>query len=328
MSNTQIKALEAYVELLSTNATSHIVRTANQLGIIKSLRDGQKTAEEIAELCQVDQHSLGIFLDALIHTGLIENYGDQFALAQVTQLIPETLADLGDSYWKYLGSFLCTGHSIAADDDNEQTEEDFLVSEASHEWMQTPAALAAAKVLEIGVGRRGLKILELGCGSAVFSAALAHIDPTCEIVLVDSQDRLNQAQQTVNSIELGERVQFVSTDDYTKANRPSGSFQLVMIAGVLHRHDSDTVAKWLEQVARLVQDGGEICIVDVFPGLERGDKFRTYYQLELALRTRQGMIHDPLVIQENLGNVGFRNIQFAKLPVTPHLWGLILATKK
>ena len=310
------------------NASSHIIRTANQLGILKSLRDGQKTAAEIAEMCQLNVDALERFLKTLVHTKLVEHYGEYFALAQVAKLIPDELGDLGDNYWKFLGSYLCTGQSLPDDSDNAASEDDFLISAAANEWMLTPAAMAAAQALEIGTGRQGLRILELGCGTAVFSAALAHVDPDCQIVLADTSQRLNQAQQTVNSVGLEDRVQFVATDDYTQVELPGETFPMVVIAGVLHRHGPEIVAEWLQRVGRLVAPGGEVCIVDVFPGQEQGDRYRAIYELELALRTSQGTAHDPLTIQANLSKAGFHEIQFAKLPVQPHLWGLILATKQ
>ena len=117
MSTSQIRALEDYVQLFDRNARVHVIRAAVELGVIDALSTGQKTCGELAELLKLDVSALGLLLNVLCQTELVERYGDDFALASVAHLIPRQFLDFGNLHWQYLTDFVRTGARLAKDDD-------------------------------------------------------------------------------------------------------------------------------------------------------------------------------------------------------------------
>lgn len=324
MADSQIRALQGYVELLNDNAMAHVVRAANLLGIIQALSDGQKQLDEIAQRCQLDRHALEPFMAALVQSPLVEQYGEYYALSQVARMIPPQLSDLGDAHWQHLGKYLRSGQTLPEHPNLAATEEDYLHASLLHEWMQTPAALSAVSALDIGRHRRGMKVLELGCASGVFSLTFAHNDPTSQFVLVDSTNRIELARSGAESLEVTERIEFVEQEYVTFDPEPA-SFDLVFLASVIHRHDETQVQALIQVAKKALMRGGELCIVDVFPGQDRGNRFRTIFELELAMRTTRGQAHSVFLLQDWLRTAGFGDIQFTHLPAPPYLWGLIVA---
>ena len=177
MSSAQIKTLEDFIRLQNRNALSHAIRAAVDLGVIGALANGQKTIQELASDLDLQPEPLSRLMKALVETELIEQYGDDFALSTIGRLIPKPFLDFGDDYWQHLSQHVRTGVSLADNDTLPHQEKDYLVNKASEEWTLTPAALDAAQVLDVGKSRRGLRILEIGCGSAVFGVTLLHNDP-------------------------------------------------------------------------------------------------------------------------------------------------------
>jgi SAM-dependent methyltransferase len=326
MSDSQIRWLQSYVDLFSDNALSHIVRTANLAGILQALDDGQKQLDEIAERCELDKRALESFMPALVQTPLVEQYGEYFALSQVARMIPPGMADLGDSHWQHLGKFLRTGRALPEIPNLAATEEDYATAAMAQEWLQTPAAMSAAAALDIGRHRRGLRVLELGCASAVFSLTFAHRDPTSRFVLVDTESRIQLARRGADSLGIDERLEFIESD-YLHYQPEAASFDLILLASVIHRHREADVERLIRVAARALRGNGELCIVDIFPGQDRGDRFRSIFQLELAMRTKQGQLHSVFLIQDWLRAAGFGDIQFTHLPAPPYLWGLLIAPK-
>ena len=324
MADSQIRALQGYVELLNNNALAHVVRTANLLGILNALVDGQKQIEEIAERCRVARKGLEPFMAALVQTPLVEQYGEFYALSQVARMIPAQLSDLGDGHWQHLGKFLRTGQPLPDQPNLAATEEDYHSAALLHEWMQTPAALSAVSALDIGRHRRSMRVLELGCASGVFSLTFAHNDPTSRFVLVDAPERLQWAERGAESLDISDRLEFVG-QEYVGYEPEPGAYDLVLLASVIHRHSEPQVQQLIQTAVRGLQPGGEICLVDVFPGQERGDCFRAVFELELAMRTTRGQLHSAFLLQDWLRSAGFGDIQFTHLPAPPYLWGLIVA---
>ena len=326
MSDSQLRALQGYVDLLSGNAVSHIARVAHLLGILQCLADGQKQLDEIAQRCELNRAALERFMPALVQTPLVEQYGEHYALSQVARIIPPGLADLGDSHWQHLSKYLRTGKPLPQQPHLAATEEDYANAEMAQEWLQTPAALSASAALDFGNHRRQLRVADLGCASAVFSLTFAHADPTSHFVLIDNEQRLAEARRGAESLELADRIEFVEAD-YMTVQLPANSFDMVMLVNLIHRHTESEVQFLIAQAVRLLKDEGEVCLVDVFPGQDRGERYRSVFELELAMRTTDGQMHSIYFVKEWMQQSGLVDLQFTHLPAPPYLWGLLLASK-
>ena len=331
MSSSQQKTLEDFIQLQNRNAMLHAIRAAVELGVIGALRNGQKTAEQLATELEVYPDALKQLLEVVAGSELVEKWGDDYALAPIARLIPDRFYDFGDEYWKHLPLYVKTGAALPICDEIPLTDLDYAVNKASEEWTLTPTALTAAKVLDMGKTRRGVRILEIGCGSAVFGATLAHSDPDAVISLLDDSFGLQRAKQTVESIGLDRKVSYIeykSLDDLDSVPELKGeTFDLVLLAGQIHRRTASECKQLFSQLFSLVKPERELAIIDVFHGQEEGDLQRSIFELELALRTSRGRLHDPRELEASLKEVGFGQIQFAHLPTAPFYWGLVLAQR-
>ena len=329
MSTAQIKTLEDFIQLQNRNALAHAIRAAVQLGIFEALLPGQKTIKQLATELKLETQPLERLMKVLLQTELLENYGDDFALSTIARLIPGAAMDFGDDHWQYLVAHVRSGKSLASDESLPYTDKDYQLNKASEEWTLTPVALDAAQVLDVGKSRRGLRILELGCGSAVFGVTLAHRDPESVLHLLDRSIELKRAQKTVDSVELQSRTQFFEASDWTQLtdNEDIGDqqFDLILLAGLIHRLSKEQLVTVLGQLRNIAQPGCELAIIDVFPGQENGDIQRAVFELELGLRTSCGQLHDPKELEAALKDAGFVSVQYAHLPSLPCFWGLLLA---
>ena len=206
------------------------------------------------------------------------------------------------------------------------TEADFLASSAANEWLTTPAALDAVQVLDLGKTRSGLRILEIGCGSGIFGSTFIHHDPDSRLVLLDHRANLKRAEKTIESLSAQDRVQYVEAD-YMELDLDHQPFDLVVAAGIVHRHSESQCEQIFKRVHQNLKPGGEFVVVDIFPGQDKGDTTRSILSLEIALRTNHGRLHEPARFQHQMIMNGFDQIRFAHLPAPPHIWGLVLAQR-
>lgn len=322
MSNTQLKTLNDFVEIRNMLEVGHIVRAAISTGIFQSMADGQKTIEEISQQANLDPKAVTLIVNALIPTGILEKYDTFIALSQAAKMLPENF--LHDEYWQHLEHFIRTGESISSREDLPDDDSPYDIQQKQNEWMQTPAAMDAATALDFGKSRRGMRVLELGCGSGIFSATLAHRDPDSTFVLADLPENLERAKTTVESIGVQKQFDFAESKNLEPPN-DLGGFDLVIIAGQLHRKPDAALPQWLKNLRRIMHFDGELVIVDLFPGQESGVKNLAFFELQLSLRTAQRHLHPPVELQETLKKGDFGKIQFAHLPSPPHYWGMMVA---
>ncbi|MEM9644968.1 MAG: SAM-dependent methyltransferase, partial [Planctomycetota bacterium] len=91
----QDQTIDQYQELMQLNAVSHILRTAKRTGLLEALRPGQKGLQQLCDAIQSRPSSTKLLLDALVKTGIVQQYDDDYALAPVAQLLCEYDSDLG-----------------------------------------------------------------------------------------------------------------------------------------------------------------------------------------------------------------------------------------
>ena len=342
--SSQNKTIADFVALKHRACLTHAIRAATELGIFKALNAGQRTAEQLASEIGAKPTQVAELMKVIARSELIEQYDDDFALSTLARLIPEAYFDFGDSYWQNLVQHVRTGQPVRADEqDTAAANMDFRIQQASEEWMLTPTALVVAQALDIGRSRTGLNILELGCGSAVFGATLAHADPTSLLTLVDTKPEIVRAKATCESVQILSRTALIETEQWrnvevidltdTPADDDSAmvaqpTFDLVIVHKKVHLEPLKETTTLMKKLgALLLKRGGELAIIDVFPGQTEGDEYREVVELEYGLRHTPGQMHHPRDLEPALKAAGFANVQFAHLPAQPYLYGLILAAK-
>ena len=331
MSDSQIRTIERFFAMLAQPAQTAALNTALRLGIVKTLEHGQKTAAELAETCSLNPRGTQALMQVLVAAGMVEQFDEHFALSQAARLTPQSLWAMLFDQWTELEAAL----QILPDDRPTLDDEDqprvtkhrqqFETLHAQMQWAATGVALKLTEALGIGGERRGLNVLDLGCGAAVYSMAIAHRDPATRVHLVDDAAGLARAQSTVNSLNLAERVEMTNSGELVLSGHHA-TFDLVLVGDRLHLWSVDMRQRILATAMRTLKPGGEFALVDVFEGQPRGRLDCSIFELQLMIGTGAGLVRLPQ-LTESLEASGFEQIQYTDLPVAPYTHGLLLATR-
>ena len=316
MANTQLKTIEEFVRFQNALSTYHVIHLGLRLGVVRLLTAGQKTSAQVAVELQLDPWKTELLCSALCETGLLERYDDDFALSAMGRLVVDD--DIDAKYRGALDSFVSDSSKVSRDMTAKVLQ--------NHEWTQTPSAMNAAEVLDIGRTRRGFRILEIGGGAAVFSSAFAHRDPDCQVTLIDTDDNLQKSMTTVESIGIAGQFEMLA-GDVLDPQLPSDAFDLILTVGLLHSLPEAECAGWVAKVIAGLKPEGELALIDCFHGQAKGARTMAFFELEMTLESPAARLHRPPVIRNWMLDAGLQNIQFAFLPSVPHLWGLVLGQK-
>ncbi len=317
-------ALETYARLMSANGAAQVYRAAQQAGVLQALSAGPASAAEVASTCRTAIRPTALLLDGLVALGLVESAGKAYGLAPVARFLAGPYRDLGDSYWAHLPAFLETGEPMARMDDPRYSERQYQAQATALAWMMAPAAEAAATALGIGGERRGLAVLDVGAGAAGWSLALARRDPATRVTALDWPAVLVIAQKAAAEAGLQERFATIA-GDYHKVALPEAAFDLAIVANVTHLETAAGNRDLFERLRRTLRRGGEIAIIDVFPGQPGGALPAALYALGLGLRTAQGRVHGTAELESWLAAAGFGDCRFTPLCTPPYTMGMLLA---
>jgi ubiquinone/menaquinone biosynthesis C-methylase UbiE len=334
----QDRTLDQYQELMSINAVSHLIRAARQLAIFDQLLQGQQTAPQLQQALSLSAEPAGLLLDALVAIGIIEQYGDDYALSQAARLLCQYDDDLGDHRWSQIVDFVRgdghqgDGHQGDGQADRQQSggkdDQQYFDSIAATQWIHTPAAIQAAEVLDIGGDETesGLRILDIGCGSAVWSCAMAHRDAAATITLVDHPGALEAALMTAASIGLSDRVT-VAKADPAQFSAAAESFDLVLLAQRLSPLGPDASDALLAKAVDAAAAGGRVVVIDEFRAPGRPNLAESLGALQLELGTTSGRMRTLEEAKTQLESHQLQQVQFTFLAASRAGLGLAVGVK-
>ncbi len=322
----QLAALQTYFDLMSMNGGARLYRASVESGIIAALAAGPATPASVATACGLQERPVGLLLDGLCSLGVATRGDDGFALAPVMQLLSGNYKNLGDEYWDHLPVLLKTGVPIARMDDATQSEALYQKQVTALAWMMKPSAEAMAMSLGIGKARKGLNILDVGAGSAIWSLTLAAKDPASTVTALDWPAVLKVAEGFAQQMGVTSRFTTLPGNCHDVA-LPDSAFDLAIVANVTHIETPEGNIDIFRRVHRALRPGGELAVIDVLAGQPRGDLSRSLYAMGLALRTEKGHVYSREELESLLTQAAFPQATFHALPVPPFTMGILLAKK-
>lgn len=279
---------------------------AHTSGMLAQLcKKGIQTAEEIAVPLGLSPRPTAIVLRLLAAAGIVVRHGDTFApsaaLAAYLADLPGG-AEMDAKLWAHLPQFLAAGSTFELP--GREALYTQVAAQIGQRWQQDAKRLSDA--LPVNLGRR---VLDVGCGSGVWSLTLAKQRPDLYITGLDFPAVLDSFSRSADQAGLNERIHLWPGDAFLCEFAP-GDFDLVVIANVLRLEPEGRARELVAKVANAVAPTGALLIVDAFAaGSDQAELARTVYALHLALRERYGDVHDEAMVRSWLADVGFKAVQ-------------------
>ncbi|MEC8475309.1 MAG: class I SAM-dependent methyltransferase [Planctomycetota bacterium] len=319
----QERTLGLYHQLMQINAASHLIRTLRELSLLEALRERQCTLNQLCSPRSLDPRLVSEILDAAVSIGIVEQYDEDFALSRAAHLLCQYDEDLADSSWQRLTDLASQKVSREVHDD--QLHLNHL---AATQWVHTSSAMEAAEVLDFGGDSSGepLEILDLGCGSAVWTCAMAYRDPTARITAVDHESAIEAASKTAESIGLSDRFRTIVADP-SDVELETEHYDWVVVAQRISGLGKDEANRLLGNATKSLKVGGRLVVIDWVEMDGKPTLADRMASLRLLLETRCGAVRSPEELQEELKAVGLEECQFALLSKGKAKIGLVVGTK-
>lgn len=305
---------------------SRIVRAAVELGVFVQLRKKAGLADEVASALGVSVRGTRALLDSLTALSLLAKERGSYRLLPVAEalLLPESPDYLGDfmqgsvldEAWDRLAEAVRKGGLAEAVDPVERQEraEEFFpqLIRFLHVVNRRPA-IAAAEALGAGKAHRGMRVLDLACGSGVWSLAVACADPEARITAVDFPGVLEHTRRYGQRHGLADRYEYLP-GNMQEVSLPDAQYDLAIFGHILHSEGEGKSRKLLGRVAKTLRPKGRIAILEFLPNREKtGPLEPVLFGLRMFLNTEEGGVFSAEEYAEWLGDVGFSKTELCDI---------------
>ncbi|GAB2857272.1 methyltransferase [Actinoallomurus bryophytorum] len=270
-----LEAHGAVMQMVSGFWVSQIVRTAADFSLAEHLRDGPRTAEEIASRESADVSATFRLMRACVSVGLLAFEGEGFAgtplLAVLHRDSPMSvksfaLAQTAPGHWLTWGrtsdairqgrsqSTEALGKSIF-DYFAEHPQEGALFSAAMTD-LSTPVILEAVKELDVTGAKT---VVDVGGANGAFVLELLAAHPHLEGVVLELPHAVPGAEAEAKNRGLEDRLEGVAGDFFELV--PEGD--LYLLKYILHDWDDESCVRILRLCRQAMRPGARVTVVDM-----------------------------------------------------------------
>jgi hypothetical protein len=251
------------------------LKSGIELQVFDHLSAGPQDVAGLSQALSADPLSLQIVLDALVALGFVTKHAQRYALTDVSSQF------LVSSQPTYLGALVADNANSAAvfdvckDYQRVVTEgyrvDPWAYSAGANErvvhltrnlfTLGYPAAQAIADHLGWTPGTPDpLRLLEVGCGSAVYGVVALTRLPAARLTAQDWPVVLPVAQEYATQLGVAERMQTLSGDLRTVAF--GGPYDAVFLGHILHNYPEAICREILRKCLSVLAPGGCVIIIE------------------------------------------------------------------
>jgi N,N-dimethyltransferase len=254
-------------EIMFGYLSSRAVFTALELGIFDALEVQPGTAEEVAEQLGLPERSTRLLLLALLGSQLVQLDGDVYCnSADVAPFLlsdsPEYVGSLAAHQAAHFGRFAQLTDAVRQNApvplDLGGDHPAFGGPERFARITRTAATMMMAQGLAKHAPLQSRRqLVDLGCGSCVYSIALAKAHPELRVTAVDRPSLREFAAASVADAGLSDRITVRAGDIFLDSFAPG---EVALLSNVAEGYDSERAAKLVKQVYDWLPDRGELLI--------------------------------------------------------------------
>jgi ubiquinone/menaquinone biosynthesis C-methylase UbiE len=314
---------ETLLQISFSFGPARVLTTSLQLGVFSHIAAGNQKAEEIARAAGASERGMRYLLDALVGFQLLGKTGDEYELTPLAaQYLVRDKPDYVGAWmesermfetWSHLTEVVRTGKPPHRLEAQEAAEEFFPTLVRSLHVTNREPARRTAQALGAGTTQRGMKVVDVACGSGVWGIAIAEADPEARVTAQDFPGMFETTREYLKRHNVEDRYDFLP-GDLKQVDFGEARFDLALLGNIVHSEGEPSSRDLLRRLHRALRPGGRVVIVDMIPNDERtGPPFALLFALNMLLNTEEGGTYTLAEYTEWLNEAGFGRVETADI---------------
>ncbi|HEY3236878.1 MAG TPA: class I SAM-dependent methyltransferase, partial [Polyangiaceae bacterium] len=213
--------------------------------------------------------------------------------------------------WGHLPEAIRSGQPLHRVETQDAAEQFFPILVRMLHALQRDRARQAAQAL--GAGKKGLRVVDVACGSGVWGIAIAEANPEARITAQDFPAMLPVTQEYLKRHGVEERYDFLP-GDLKQVDFGNDRYDLALLGNIVHSEGERSSRELLQRLYRALRSGGRVVIIDMIPNDDRtGPPFPVFFALNMLLNTEQGDTFTLAEYTRWLNEAGFARVETADI---------------
>lgn len=250
-----------------------ILQAGQKLGVFDRIAEGHSRVDSIAAAIEADLRGTRILLDALAAVGMLEVDSGEYRLSPVADAFLVTshpsylgammnimASDWAWAAWPRLADAVRSG-GTTLEVHAETPEHAFWETYASASVsIATADARALADVLEPVTESGPAEILEIACGSGLYSLTLLERNGDARTTLQDWANVLTETRVNAGNMGLADRTSYIAGDVFRVPL--GGPYDLIIASQIFHHFDYERCLELMYRLFEALKPGGVLAIND------------------------------------------------------------------
>lgn len=300
-----------------------ILTAGLQLGVFSIIAGGRNSAAAIAEAAGASPRGMAMLLDALVGIELLTKSASAYELTpdSARYLVRESAdyagalleSDMQWEAWGHLADSVSSGKPWRSASESEHAQKFFpILIRTLHVTNRDLAHRLAAALVPHG-SRHGLRVLDIGCGSAVWSIAIAELDPQAQVTALDFPVVLESTREFLAREGVLDQYEFLP-GNFHSAEFESSRYDLVVLGNIVHGESPEQARELFRRIQHALEPGGRLAIIDMLPNDDRtGPPFPLMFALTMLLNTDDGGTYTLAEYRAWLNDARFAQVETVEI---------------
>ncbi|GJD09456.1 Acetylserotonin O-methyltransferase [Galdieria sulphuraria] len=273
--------------------------TAIQLSVFTHIAQGNHSVEQIARAADANSRGISKLLDALVGMEFLKkdkpNHYELLPCSArfLVKSSPEYVGAMHENddhwiAWSNLNNVIKTGQPCMTVDQEKKAEEFFPhLVKSLHQMSLGKANRLAEKLLE---GRQdvALEVIDIACGSGVWSIPLAEKSNKVRVTAQDFPKILELTKSYVRHHEVDKQFNYLAGDLKT-VDLGEQKYDIAILGNIVHSEGEKSSKTLFHKLAQALKPQGKVVVIDMFPNNERtGPAYPLLFALNMLVNTTEG----------------------------------------
>ena len=250
----------ALMQIHFSFAPSIAMSTGVKLGVFTHIAAGKNTAAEVAREAHATERGVRMLLDTLTAFELLRKVHDTYELTPpaaeyLVRGKPNYMGAMlehGDEVfapWLHLADVVRTGKPPHRVEDQKTAEEFFPQLVRSLHVVNREPARRTAEVLGAGTSHKGMRVLDVACGSGVWGIALAEADREARVTAQDYPGIFATTREYVQRHGVEQQYEFLPGDLKT-VDFGEARYDVALLGNIVHSEGERSSRELFRRVRR------------------------------------------------------------------------------